>query len=353
MKRVYIVVLGFVFCVALSSVVTAEDQPGDARTEGADAPAMTIPVEPKVHEGDGWVIAAPGNWSTFRPIRPPTMLYLIGDGREGIPLLDGTLSPLKAGLLVEVFPKGALTLKEHVAKDLKELNESGAFKPLQDPLQSDVKLSDGTQAILLDVEFVRVQNGRVSFQSRLYCADAKGRHILASSFVTCSRPGRQSVKAIALPDFLRSHVMSLALDPKKMDAAALRPAYEKYNWNAAAALARAREGNRLLEKENFPEAAAAFRAAIEAWEQLPAAHNGLAWSLLHVDRPQADDLKEALREAQTAVKQTEKLDFSALDTLALAYQRNGEKEKAIKTIKQALKLQPNHPELRARLKSFE
>jgi hypothetical protein len=36
----------------------------------------------------------------------------------------------------------------------------------------------------------------------------------------------------------------------------------------------------------------------------------------------------------------------------LAYYRSRDKEQAIKTIKQALKLNTNHPELQARLKSF-
>jgi Flp pilus assembly protein TadD len=54
-----------------------------------------------------------------------------------------------------------------------------------------------------------------------------------------------------------------------------------------------------------------------------------------------------------AVKQTEELDVAALDTLALAYHRSGEKELAIKTITQALKLEPRDAGLRSRLKSFE
>jgi tetratricopeptide (TPR) repeat protein len=280
-------------------------------------------------------------------------LYLIGDGREGIPMMDGTLSALKAGLQVEVFRDRKDTLKEHVSKDVKELKESGAFEPLQDPLVQDLTLADGTKAIVLDAEFVRVQNRRVSFQTKVYAADANGAHVVASGFITCSRPGRSSVKAIALPDFVRAHATSLVLDPAKVDAASTKGAYEKYNWNASAALARASKANDLLEKEQYGQAAAGFRDALELSEQLPAAHNGLAWSLLYGERPQADDIKEALREAREAVKQTEELDVSALDTLALAHYRSGDKEQAIKTIKQALKLQPNHPELQERLRSFE
>lgn len=321
----------------------------------ADSPPATqpAPVQPQVHKGDGWAIAAPGSWGLFNGIRAPVTLYLIGDGREGIPMMDGTLSALKAGLLVEVFPDRKDTVREHVARDVKEIKESGAFEPLQEPLVQDLTLADGTKAIVLDVEFVRVQHRRVSFQTKVYAADAKGRHVVASSFITCSRPGRSSVKATGLTDFVRAHTTSLVLDPAKADAASTKGAYEKYNWNASAAIAQASKANNLLEKEQYGQAVAGFREALKLSEHLPAAHNGLAWSLLYGDQPAADDLKEALRQALEAAKQTEELDVSALDTLALAYYRNGDKEQAIKTINKALKLQPNHPELQARLKSFK
>lgn len=343
------------FLVAVMAVFTGLSHSVDAAEPQTDArPASRpAPVQPQVHRADGWAIATPGNWGTFEGIRPPVALYLIGDGREGIPMMDGTLSALKAGLLVEVFEDRKDALKEHVAKDLKELKESDAFELLQDPQVQDLTLADGTKAHVLDAEFVRVQNRRVSFQTKVYAGDADGRHVVATGFITCSRPGRQSVKAIALPELVRAHTTSLVLDPAKVDAASTRAAYDKYNWSASAALTRAREANDLLEKEQYPKAAAAFHDALKLSEHLPVAHNGLAWSLLYGEPPQAEDIKEALREARIAVEQTEELDISALDTLALAYHRSGDKEQAIKTIKQALKLQPNHPELQARLKSFQ
>jgi tetratricopeptide (TPR) repeat protein len=313
----------------------------------------SAPVKPKIHKGDGWAIAVPGDWNSFPGIKPPVVLYLIGDGRAGVPKFDGTLSVLKAGLQVEMFPKGALSLQEHLTRDLKELRDSGAFKPLADSEPTDITLADGTNALLYDAEFVRVQNGRISIQSKLYCEDAQGRHIVATSFITCSRPGRQSVKATALADLMRAHVKSLVLNPEKVDLTLVQPAYEKHNWNIADALELIDEGNALLAKDKFVEAAEVFRQSIKLTDKLSAAHNGLAWALLHADPNQKDDLKKGLLEAQIAVDQTEQLDYSALDTLALAYYRNGDKENAIKTINLALKLEPGHKELQARLNSFK
>lgn len=340
------------FVVALFSVLAgSSNHAGAAEPQGIVLPAP--PVQPRVHTGDGWAIAAPGNWSILGNARAPVALYLIGDARPGIPLRDGALSVLKAGLLVEVFPSRTDTLKEHVSKDLAELKDSGAFVPLQEPQVQDVTLADGTPAIVLDAEFVRIENGRLSFQTKVYCADSKGRRVVATGFITCSRPGRQSVKAFALPQFVRAHATSLVIDSVKLDTASTKTPYEKYNWNAAAGVAQASKANDLVEAKQYTQAAAAFRDALKMSDDLPAAHNGLAWSLLNMNPPEADALNAALREARKAVEQTEELDFAALDTLAVAQQRSGAKDEAIKTIRQALKLQPTNVELQERLKSFQ
>lgn len=311
------------------------------------------PVEPRIHKGNGWAIAAPADWDVFRAIRPPMVLYLIGDSSACVPLVDGTLSPIKAGLTVEVGPKAEISLKERIARDVKELKESKAFRPLAEPTTTDVKLADGTAATLLDVEFLRLENGRVSFQSKVYAEDPQGGHVVGTSFLTSSRPGRLSLKSTGLPEMLRAHALSLVLSPDKLDVAPLKVTYAKHNWNAASALDKTAEGNKLIAQNQFPAAAKAFRDAIQIWNELPAAHNGLAWALLHTETATPKDLEEAVREARSAVKLTEELDYSALDTLSLALYRSGDKDQAIKTIKEALELQPKNPELLARLRSFE
>jgi tetratricopeptide (TPR) repeat protein len=312
------------------------------------------PVEPKVHQGDGWAIAAPADWQPYPAPPRPVALYAIGDGREGVPLFDGALGALKAGIQLQVFDNPAKqALKDRLAKDLKELKASGAFQLLAEPAMTEVKLADGSAATLLECEFVRKQNGRVSFQSKLYCEDAKGRHLVTSGFVTCSRPGRLSVKAMGLPAWVRAHVQSLVLDPQKCDVASVRATYEKYDRGIAEAIARTSRANALIEHNRFTEAAAAFRQVLKRFPEISAAQNGLAWALLSDRQPNAESLKEALAAAAAAVKETEELDVSALDTLAWAQQLNGDKPAAIKTIEKALKLQPGKPELVERRKSLE
>jgi hypothetical protein len=311
------------------------------------------PVQPLLHQGDGWAMCVPGNWREFKQVRAPMQFYLVGDGKDGIPMTDGTLSVLKAGLTVEVFRNRKGTLLEHVTNDVKELKESGAFELLFEPRVQNVLLADGTRAITLDAEFVRKENGRVSIHSKVYSADARGRAVVVTGFLTCSRPGLLSVKATGLSAFVRAHVTSLVFDAAKLDLVTAKAAYEQVNWSADRAIELASEANDLLEKSDYQKSMTAFREAIQLTDNLPAAHNGLAWALLHAEPVTPNAIEQAIGEAKLAVEQTAELDYSAMDTLALAYYRSGDKESAVKTIERALKLRPNDPELKARLKSFK
>src|SRR5688572_13127649 len=155
----------FVASVAAAIATTTANQ-----REAGDEPARAPLVKPQLHKGDGWAIAAPADWGLFPQARPPMVLYLIGDGRAGIPLTDGTLSALKAGLTVERFPAGEGSLKEFSDKDVNQLDNAKRFKVTRKPEFEDVTLDDGTEARLMKVEFVRPDNrGRHSIHRKLYC----------------------------------------------------------------------------------------------------------------------------------------------------------------------------------------
>ena len=55
-----------------------------------------------------------------------------------------------------------------------------------------------------------------------------------------------------LADFLEAHVTSVVLDPAKLDATKLKPAYDKHAWGTAVAVRHASRGNDLLERRNTP-----------------------------------------------------------------------------------------------------
>src|SRR5690606_39160375 len=109
----FLVVVILFASAGLPHTVIAANPPEEAREA-----TRTTRVQPQVHKGDGWAIAAPGEWAAFNGLQPPAQLYLLGDGCEGIPIMDGTLGVLKAGLMVEAFPDRKGTLKEHVEKDM-------------------------------------------------------------------------------------------------------------------------------------------------------------------------------------------------------------------------------------------
>ena len=323
------------------------------RRAAAAARATTPPpVAPKAHPGDSWAIAAPADWPPLPKVPPPALLYLVGDGRESVPLFDGTLTPLKAGLLVERLVKQNVPLKQRARKEVADQKASGRFQFLEDPAVEDVTLADGTAAVLLRSVFLRRENGRLSVQRKVYCAEPQGTVLVATGFITCGPPGRKFVDGVGLPAFVEAHVRSLVLGPDKLDLAKLKLAYDGHPWHVGAALDHVRIGNRFLEKNNHEWAADAFRQALALCEHLSAANNGLAWALLHGDGAGAKEREEALEIAKKAVEQTDSLDYSALDTLALAQFQTGDKTAAVETVRRALKLRPNHPELLKRLKSF-
>ena len=340
----------FVFSVLVGRASVGAQAPDDA-AEQAPRPAR---VQPTVHKGDGWAMAAPSDWGVFRQAPRSTVLHLIGDGRADVPRLDGTLSAIQAGLTVERFAAGKHTLDEFVANDIKQLDDATRFQVTRKPEFEDVTLDDGTEARLMRVEFVRVERRRMSVHRKLYCFDPQGRGVVATGFLVCGRGGAPFVEAMGLPAFLEAHLKSLVFDADKLNADKLKPLYGKLGPEYAKAVAATSAGNAFLEATKYVEAAEAFRAAIAQSDLVSAAHNGLAWALLHAeDPPKAADVEAAVTAARRAVELTAEADYSALDTLALALHRGGERDKAIEAVRKDLEIQPNHPELLARLKSIE
>jgi tetratricopeptide (TPR) repeat protein len=311
------------------------------------------PVAPKAYRTDDWAIAAPSDWGTFDQISPPLALLLVGDGRQGVPTMDGALSVLKAGISIERFPTPPISIKQMIEADLRELTESGRFQVVKGPDVSEITLSDGVRAALVKAEFVRLEDGRLTINQKVYCVDAKGNHIIATGFITCSRPGAGFVRAIKLADFLQPHVTSLVLDPAKLNVEPLGAAYENHDWKISTVIATTRQANQLLEQKKYPQAVGLFRVAIRNCPSVSAAHNGLAWALLQSSDAPASELQQALIAARKAVELTEELDYATLDTLAHACHRNGQKRDALKAIYRALSFQPDHPELKATLQLIE
>src|SRR5262245_16358995 len=137
--------------LALAGRATALSQVTPAtRADTASRPT------PKIMHGEGWAIAAPDDWGTFAGVRPPMVLYLVGDNCKGIPPLDGTLAALKAGLTVEVHPRHAgLSPKERAERDLKGLRSAEGFEIQGEHVIEDTVLADGAKAQRVRVAILR------------------------------------------------------------------------------------------------------------------------------------------------------------------------------------------------------
>lgn len=341
-----------ILCILMAGC-TDPVAPPNANARGAP-PRSSAAVQPKatVISGEGWAIAAPDDWNRFSGIRPPMVLYLIGDAHRRIPPVDGTLSALKVGLTVEVFPaRGSFSPRERADQDVVDLRGTNGFEIDAEPGIDEITLGDGTKAIRLKVEVGKPRQRRLSFYEKVYCAMPDNRHVVATAFVTCSPPGGEFVKKTGLLAFVEAHAESLVLDAAKLDEARCATAYRALNVRVGDALQKTRQGNHSLEIKANSQAATAFREALEICDFLPAAHNGLAWALLQSQ--DTKDADEAMRHAEAAVKLTARRDPAALDTLGLAYFRKGDRAKAIATLREAVELNPGDPDLKRSLERYE
>ncbi len=316
-----------------------------------DGPA---PAPARIIRGEGWAIAAPEDWSTFDHSQPPMVLYLVGDARQGIPPVDGVLSALKAGLTVEVFPRDAgKSPRERAEGDLAGLKSAAGFEIQSKPVIEETTLSDGTKAHRVRVTILRPERRRLSLYEKIYCSAPDGRVIVATGFLTCSPGGGKFLERTGLAAFLRAHVGSLVLDADRIDRRKLEAARAGLNRGASEALRRAQAGNRLLGPGDFGRAAAEFREALTLCDAISAAHNGLAWALLQDKGSKPADVAEAVKHAEAAVELTDRRDPAALDTLALACFRHGDRDRAVATIREALALKPDDPDMKRALERYQ
>ena len=148
------------------------------------------PPKATIVRGDGWAIAAPDDWTTFPAVRPPMVLYLVGDARNGIPPVDGSLAAMKVGLTVEVFPAAAATSpRARAERDLEDLTHTPDFQIGAEPQIAEIKLADGTDAIRLKVQVAKPKQRRLALYDKVYCATANNLHIVATGFLACSPGG--------------------------------------------------------------------------------------------------------------------------------------------------------------------
>lgn len=302
-----------------------------------------------VLEGEGFSLVVPPGWQRTERVPPAVLMQVVLHDRKLWPLLDGSLSPLIAGITIEEKTQ-TLSLDQQVRIDRKELQDENRWALRGEVQTHEMTLADGTAAQVLTASFIRKENGRLSIYRKLYCRRDAKTMLIGTAFITCSEQGATFIRGIKLPEVAAASLQSLVLQKDKADVQPMAKALDAYNKNAAMAVVVTSKGNDLLETDPA-KAAEAFEQVIQRTPELAAAHNGLAWALLH-DRNAENGVERGLAAAKRAVELTSSLDYSALDTLALAELRSGHIEAAQAAIDQALKLSPDNTELQRRAKEI-
>jgi tetratricopeptide (TPR) repeat protein len=137
--------------------------------------------------------------------------------------------------------------------------------------------------------------------------------------------------------------------PNYLEAARLHPA-DGHHWETV--------GKQQLVLDRGEDAKASFERAMElrriaalSPDASARAKNAYAWSLLTSEIPELRRPNEALEQAVQANQMTEYGHPTYLDTLALAYSRNGRVHEAVDTQRKAVSILPQHSQLKEEFSS--
>lgn len=202
------------FVLAVLSLIAAS--PARTADRAVDAPWELVAVGPGK-------IAVPKGWRSFDNIQPRMVLYRGGDG-IGVPALDETKAPLQIGLTVEKFPGAKESIKDIMDSLAQQAKKAPRLELVGTESVEAIKLSDGTEALLLTAEFIK-EGGRRSLQMKMVVKDADSTAWIVSGHLVGGKASKWPTPEGSLAKWLRAHLTSLSWEAKKFDDAKLRAAY--------------------------------------------------------------------------------------------------------------------------------
>jgi hypothetical protein len=212
--RVHLVVL---LCLAHAASLSPQ---GCAAHDSDEVPWEEVSV------GAG-KIAVPKGWRSFTRLGPNTVLYRQGAG-IGVPALDETKSPLQIGLTVEKFPGSKDPVDEVMGGLVEAAKKAPRLTLLGKEHVQAIKLSDGTEAMLLKAEFIK-EESRHSLQLKLVAKDAESNAWIVSGYVVGGNESKWPTPDTSLAKWLEAHITSFCLDGTKFDAENVEAAYKNRN----------------------------------------------------------------------------------------------------------------------------
>lgn len=201
---------------------------------GQSAPASAPATQPdaaqdqalwRQHRQKEFSLAVPAGWRELELMPGKYVLYLSGDG-VGAPLMDETGQPIQTGLAVERYPETKATPAQGAAHNLKRLAAEEGFRILGEGEVLPLKLSDGTPAVLLSVEFLRTDKDRRCRYEKLFTVTGDGTGWVVTAWIVTGDRSLFAQKHAHVVQRLRAHAVSLCFDPAKYSDAAVRAAYE-------------------------------------------------------------------------------------------------------------------------------
>ena len=167
-------------------------------------------------------IAVPRGWRAMEAITRK-LLFRTGDGMGNIPPVDETDEPLQVGMAVEKFAD----VKEPLGDGMAKLVDGAQSDPRLEWVKKDIttiRLSDGTEAMLLKAEFLKEKTRR-SLQMKLIAKDASSTLWIASAHIVGGKDSEWPKASSTMAQWLEAHLTSLVLDEKKLDAKKVRAAW--------------------------------------------------------------------------------------------------------------------------------
>ncbi len=239
-------------------------------------------------------------------------LYLRGEGVSRLPIVDGSLSPLMIGVVIDRRSyKDGFKLS-----DLDKMAEAQARKK-DSPVRSvvmDKMLVTGIQGKHVSQRVEKDGGARVTFNETLVWLGGDGKPIGMTAFLSIHRDSETFAKETGLLKFIEGFILMVAESHENVSYKLADINMSRISLGMSMGMAVIYQANELVLEEQWDESIELFEKGLSMVEPVHAAHNGLGWALMKRNRNKAD-LKKALTHAERAVELTGGLSAPANDTL--------------------------------------